>query len=469
MHLHSLERLRGALSWSIVFLALGLINADAGWRAGVSSIVITPKEPTWLAGYPEDRKRPFEKVTLDVNAKALVLEDEAGRRMAIITLDLHGITAPLRKEIGRLLNERHGLLPDQILINASHTHCGPEVRDPQIARPGLKGERILRAAAFRRELVAKVVRIVSEAFGGMESATLEYGQGHAGFAMNRRPDFTLPPGHPAHNVRPNPWGPVDHSVPILKVSGLDGRIRAVLFGYACHNTTLNGYQINGDYAGYAQRYLEDDLPGTTAMFIAGCGGDQNPTPRRTIALAEQHGRTLANAVHAALDAARLPLTPRLACRLAYVSLSYKTPPSRTELTARLSSRAYFEADHARLLLDRLDRDGALPATYPCPVQVVAVGPGLLLVALGGEVVVDYSLRLKRELAGPHVWVAGYSNDVFTYIPSERILAEGGYEGDRCMRYTETMGLHPGPWEPGLEDAIVAKVHALARDVRAELQ
>lgn len=180
---------------------------------------------------------------------------------------------------------------------------------------------------------------------------------------------------------------------------------------------------------------------------------------------QQHGRALANGVLAALEAGRITVSPAVAAELSYVTLKYAPPPSRVELERRLASGAYFEADHARLLLARLDRGEPLPTTYPCPVQVLRFGDELLLVALGGEVVVDYSLRLKRELTGAKVWVAGYSNDVFTYVPSERVLAEGGYEGERYMRYTETMGLHPGPWAAGLEVDIVAEVHRLVHKVR----
>ncbi|MBI4625715.1 MAG: hypothetical protein HY736_21155, partial [Verrucomicrobia bacterium] len=189
--------------------------------------------------------------------------------------------------------------------------------------------------------------------------------------------------------------------------------------------------------------------------------------RRSVALAEQHGQALANAALGATTAIRDMIGPGVHSALAMVDLAYASPPSRADLEKRLASKAYFEADHARLLLAQLKRDGHLARSYPCPVQVVRLGRELILVALGGEVVVDYSLRLKRELAGPaRVWVAGYCNDVFTYVPSERVLAEGGYEGDRCMRYTETMGLHPGPWARGLEERMVGQVHKLLAQTAA---
>jgi neutral ceramidase len=454
------------LDWALVVALLALAPEgwaiEAGWHAGVASVCITPSQPMWLAGYPASRSKPYEQVTLDIFAKALVLEDAAGRRSAIVTLDLHGITRRLRDAIETRARERCHIEPAALLLNASHTHCGPEIRDPLIARPELGGERVRLAARYRAELVEKVLATIGRAVAALAPATVSYGLGRAGFAMNRRADYSLRPGDPNYELAPNPWGPVDHEVPVLQVADRDGRDRALLFGYACHNTTLNGYQVNADYAGYAQRFVEETHPGAVALFLTGCAGDQTPHPRRTAEWAVHHGRSLAHAVEAALNSPRVAVAPAVRTAMTYVDLQYAPPPTAAELELRLGAKGYFLADHARLLLARLHRGEPLPTSYPCPIQVMRLGGELILVALGGEVVVDYSLRLKREIVGAKVWVAGYSNDVFTYVPSERVLAEGGYEGGRCMRYTETQGLNPGPWQPGLEDQIIGEVHRLVR-------
>lgn len=440
-------------------------RSPAAWRVGVASVDITPQQPMWLAGYPAGRERAYDRVALPVFAKALWLEDGAGHRLAIVTLDLHGITPAMRQALERAAADRLGLKAHELVLNASHTHCGPEIRDPLIARPDLAGERVQLAARYRDYLNAQLAALLQSAAASSRPAKLHHGMGRAGFAMNRRPDFGLPKGHANTGVKPNPWGPVDHEVPVLQAVDREGRTFAVLFGYACHNTTLDGYELSADYAGYAQQSVERSVPGCTALFMMGCGGDQNPHPRRSLSLAQQHGQSLANAVLGALTAARETIRPGLRSALGTVELFYAPPPSRAELETRLSAKPYFEADHARLLLRQLDQTGGLPASYRSPVQVIKLGQELLLVALSGEVVVDYSLRLKRELAGiARVWVAGYCNDVFTYVPSERVLAEGDYEGGRCMRYTETMGLHPGPWAPGLENRIVGLVHQLVAEI-----
>jgi hypothetical protein len=280
--------------------------------------------------------------------------------------------------------------------------------------------------------------------------------------MNRR----LPQAKGEPTNAPNPEGPVDHDVPVLCIADAVGKLRAVLFGYACHNTTLTqtSYMFCGDYAGFAQQYLQEEHPGIVALFMTGCGGDQNPYPRSTLNDAQLHGRTLATAVEAALITKAKPLTGPLHSTYAEIDLRYADQPTRAELEQRLAAKDKSEAAHAQRMLDRLTAEGSLPVSYPYPIQVLHFGADLRLVALGGEAVVDYSLRLKRELAGASpVWVAAYSNDVLGYIPTERVLRERGYEGFSASRLGS---LHPSPWAPGLEQKIITKVLELDRGLPA---
>src|SRR5439155_3646460 len=123
-------------------------------------------------------------------------------------------------------------------------------------------------------------------------------QGSAGFGVNRRNNREA--DVPKLIQQGALKGPVDHAVPVLAVFLPDGKLKAVLFGYACHNTVMSFYQWSGDYAGFAQMALEKSHPEATAMFFMGCGGDQNPLPRRQLALAERYGNMLAAAVEEVL-------------------------------------------------------------------------------------------------------------------------------------------------------------------------
>jgi hypothetical protein len=260
---------------------------------------------------------------------------------------------------------------------------------------------------------------------------------------------------------------VDHDVPVIEILGPDGKKPiAVLFGYACHNTTLGIQQFCGDYAGYAQEEIEKAHPGVTALFMTGCGGDQNPYPRREISHVKDHGKTLALAVETALQVVpKRPLTGPIKAAFTRVPLAFATPATKEQLEATAKSSNKTESSHAQRLLAIIENEGKLETEYPYPVQVIHFGDQIAMVTLGGEVVVDYSLRFKRELDMPMVWVAGYSNDVMGYIPSLRILKEGGYEGGGAMLH----GSHPGPWSDKVEDTIAGKVHELHKDLGGKLK
>lgn len=422
------------------------------WKAGAASVKITPQSPIWMAGYAA-RKKPSEGVAADLFAKALAIEDEAGRRLVIVTMDLIGVPRPLRDWLEARVRESHGLPGAALLLNASHTHCGPELRLSKLEGDQEKAAHAGEAARYAGELQEKLVTVTGEALKRLQPAKLEFLRARAGFAMNRRR-----PVAQGFSNAPNFEGPVDHEVPVLRVSDVQGAVKALLFGYACHNTTMGDYLIRGDYAGYAQQYLEEEHAGAVALFLTGCGADQNPYPRGKEEQAKQHGRTLALAVEAALQTVPRPLGGPLAVAFQDVELEFAPVPPKEELEKTAASQRVPDAGHARRLLKEWQETGKVRTTYACPVQVVRFGGDLILVALGGEVVVDYSLRLKRELAGPAVWVAGYSNDVFGYLPSLRVLREGGYEGGQAMQW----GSLPGPFTETVEDRVMSKVLEMAQ-------
>ncbi len=446
------------------------LSAAPAWKAATAKAVITPEKQLWMAGYAS-RKTGAEGKLQDLFAKALVVEDESGTRVAIVTLDLIGVPRPFRLTMEKEVRAKFKLPPSHLLLNASHTHSGPMIR---VVRPiGKDGNqkpatasydnipadqearRVAETIEYMAKLQTTVLGLIGDCIKNLQPAKLAYSHARCGFAMNRR----LPTANGFRNS-PYPDGPVDHDVPVLQVRGADGKLRGILFGYACHNTTTGTMQFNGDYAGWAQEYLEADNPGAVALFVTGCGADQNPYPRGTIDLAKKHGRSLATAVEAGLIANPKPLDGPLRAALAYQDVDYSKHPTRAELEARSKSANRYDKRYAETLLEILDTEGGLPKSYPVPVQVIHLGDSLTMVTMGGEVVVDYSLRLKRELGKNRaVWVAGYSNDVMTYIPSLRVLREGGYEGGGAMRYVRS-NPHPSHWAQSIEEKLVNRIHAL---------
>lgn len=437
-----------------LLLALSTLAAAAdppSWKAGAVSTRITPEQPMWMAGYAS-RTAPSEGVELDLFAKALVLVDGEGETFALVTMDLIGVPRSLRLTVAERVEQQYGIKPSHLTINASHTHSGPELRTSKLWGVDDVALRQEEAGEYTAELERKLVRMVGEALAKAAPAKVDYCSSTCGFAMNRR----TPDGQGGWKNFPNPDGPVDHRVPVLKVSGIDGQELAIVFGYACHCTTLGHQKFSGDYAGYAQQQIEANHPGVVALFMNGCSGDQNPYPRKTMELAQTHGQTLATAVEAALGTTTRPIEGTIRAAYREIPLAYESLPTREQLREEQTSPDKWVATHATRVLQRLDEEGTLPKDYPYPVQVLRIGSDLTWVTLGGEVVVDYSLRLGRELPGQIVWVSGYSNDVMGYIPSQRVWDEGGYEGGGAMVY----GTHPSRWASRVEEQIVDTVKEL---------
>lgn len=427
-----------------------------GWRAGVSRVVITPGKPMWMAGYA-NRDRVSEGKLVDLWAKALILEDNKGKKVVIITADLLGIPRELSNTIRDKLYHEFKLSRSQIVINTSHTHTGPVLTNALINIYPIEGQQQRLVDDYTVKLGEQMIDLVRRAMSVMEPAMVFSGNGVTRFQVNRRNNVeaTL-----ALQTQLN--GPNDFAVPVLKVTTKEGRLMAVAFGYACHNTVLSGYKYSGDYAGFAQIELEKAYPGAAALFLQGCGANQNPLPRRTIALAKQYGQELSAAVIRVLSEDMRPLMPEISTSYAEISLPLNAAPGKEELGEMVVSlpEAYQKRAAARLLKEM--ENGHTPITnYPYPVNCWKLGEQTLI-ALGGEVVIEYAIELKRRL-GQDIFVLGYTNDVMAYIPNSVILKEGGYEGASSQM---VYGM-PSTWKDNIEQLIIEKVLELAKQVGTE--
>ncbi|MES2793596.1 MAG: neutral/alkaline non-lysosomal ceramidase N-terminal domain-containing protein [Planctomycetota bacterium] len=450
------------LSTLLLILCCGqTARSESNWQVGIATAKITPEKPVWMAGYA-GRKGPSEGVVGDLFAKAMVIQDDQGQRIVIVTTDLISIPRQLREELEVEIKEKFQLDRQNLWLNASHTHCGPELRldriPPTEGSPADFEKRIQLALEYTSKLYAQLLDIIGQSLKDLKPGKLNYLHARCGFAMNRR----RPTAQGVINA-PHSDGPVNHDVPVLQITDLDGKLRALLFSYACHNTTMGFNQISGDYAGFAQKHIEAAHEGVTAMFFTGCGGDQNPYPRGKVEYLDFHGRALANAVEAALQTVPKPVNGPLRLKYDTVKLNFGPTPPLAELEKLAMGTAEPVSSHARRLLQELKETGKIRSTYDYPVQVIQFGQDWTVIALAGEVVVDYSLRLTRELAPANVAVAGYSNDVFGYVPSLRVLQEGGYEAGGAMLW----GPLPGPFAADVEDNIIGKVKELLETTPAK--
>ena len=454
-------------TWSVVLL-LGAVLPVFGQgppqsnpEIGLAVRDVTPELPIRLAGYAA-RNRPADKIDTHLVVQALALKNPTGERFVLVALDNCEVSHPFMEPVLQQLQDKFQLGRGAVAVVSSHTHSAPELQqvlEDMGVPPAADRER---TARYSQSLQAKLVEVVGAALDDCQPATLEQGMGRATFAMNRRV-------YQGDKVvfGDNPDGPVDWEVPVLRVTGTNGAVRAVLFGYACHGTSVrNGedwYTVSGDYMAYARQQLEAYLPGCIAMYLTGMGADSDPSPRGTLLHAKRHGLELAGAVMGVLDRPMRPLRGRFKLAYAEVKLPFVAPPGREQLQKDALGQDTSVKLRAESYLKCLDAGRPLPQSINLPVAAVRLGNDLTFVLVGGEVVVDYSRRLKRLLASDHPWTIGYAYEVPCYIPSARLIKEGGYEVDSSLTY---YGFY-GPFRGEIETKLVTKVEELVAGLKEE--
>jgi neutral ceramidase len=446
----------------LLCLTVPLVGAELSWQAGVAQTKITPKGAYWMGGYAS-RTKPSEGTDLDLRAKALALRDAKGTRMVIVTLDLLVVTPKIADAVLAGARARYGLDAANVLLNCSHTHCGPELRLYRESLHNIPKPLAVKMGDYVEWLNGRLVDLIGEAIGNLKLARLNASQAEATFAINRRENrgAELDQRAAAGTLK----GPVDHQVPVLRVADAKDKTLVILFGYACHNTIMSFFKTSGDYAGYAQKFIEEANPGAVAMFVMGAGGDQNPYPRRKAEHLPLHGRALADAVSRALKGKQTQVTSRLRVARHDARLKMQPAPDKDALEKQAKSKNQYDRWKALFLLGRINAGIRSASSYDLPVQAARLGDEILLVAMGGEVVVDYARRFKKEFGtsghgNPMMWFAGYSTDVSFYLPSLRVLKEGGYEGGQHMRYTQ----FTGPFTEDVEQRVFKSVRTVVERV-----
>lgn len=437
--------------WLIGLLVISSTWAK-GWKAGVAKIIITPKESVWQAGYAS-RTHASEGKLHDLWAKALALEDENGKKCVLVTTDMLGFPKAMSDRIRKQLNQQFGLTKAQIILNSSHTHSGPVLEDALHDIYPLDANEEAKIARYSRQLEAQIIALVGQAIKDLEPVELFVQNGVTRFQVNRRnnKEGTL-------REQTELKGPNDYAVPVIKAVTANGKLKAIAFGYACHPTVLDIYQLSGDYPGFAQIELEKAHPGVTALFFQGAAGDQNPLPRRTISLARQYGRELAAAVDRVLEEPMRALPAQLQTAYSEISLPLSAPPTEAELIKTQSETTPYLQRWATRILAEMKQGKPFLSAYSYPLQIWKLGDQPLF-SFGGELVIEYAIECKKRF-GPDIFVMGYSNDVMGYIPSATILKEGGYEGASSQM---VYGL-PSVWDASVPELIYAEVNRLAEQL-----
>ncbi len=430
-------------------------NSSNAIDVGVARVDITPRVPVRLSGFAARGKEETHQVLSKIHAKAIAIGNDKQQPTVFITVDLLGIQWSVTNKIVEALAKKTGLKPEQIAIFASHTHGGPEIgnfinhlqcrgnypvkfnfSDSLIALPQL-----LHLAEFNEFLVSKLEEVATEALKDRKPALMSWGQSSASFSENRRPE----------------GGPVDQSLPVLRVTNLQGDLRAVFFNYACHGISL-GEDVNavhGDWMGEAQNQIEARYPGAVAMMAVGCAGDSHPVKRNNIEFMRAYGKEILDSVSKLITSDLTPLVKPPVGNMTWVRLPFNQVPSVSELisfTADTTIKGYY----ARLALERVLRGEELPKELNYPLQVWNFDEKMAMINMGGEVVVDYSRVFNEKYGKGKIWINAYANDVSCYIPSRRIIKEGGYEGETSMYWYNK----PAPFSDSVEERIINAVDGL---------
>ena len=435
----------------VLLVSLSLLSIAHGepLKIGVAQVDVTPDYPIRLNGFAK-RKTESDGVLGRIWVKALAFADEKEGPAILIATDGLGVPASLVDEVARRLAQPLNLKRERLTITATHTHSAPMLRGVANAIFGhdLSAEEWEHSDRYTEEFTNALEAVALAAVKDARPARLEFATGKVGFAINRR----------------TKGGPTDHDLPLLIVRDVsDGKPRAVWFSYACHCVVLAESKIHGDWAGSAMEMIQADFPGAIALASVGCGADQNPNSRDSLEIANQHGRAVADEVKRlvgartgdrAEDGGSKAITAQPSTRRVETNLDYeqRSRAEWLEMLKKGGQRSYY----ARLNLKRIDHGETLPGSLNYSVQTWAFGDQLALIFLPGEVVVDFGLRLKRELR--NVIPIAYANDAPGYIPSERVLKEGGYEGGGAMMYYD----RPNRFAPGLEEKIIEAARAQLR-------
>lgn len=436
-----------------------VMDTDQTMDVGIAKIDITPTVPMRLSGFAARDKAKATEVLNRLFAKAMAFGSDAQRPSVFITVDLLGVQWRITSQVVDRLSRKMGIDPAQIVIAASHTHGGPETgnlinslqcrgdypTDFHFSEALLDLDQLVTIAQYNEELIDKLEEVALAALRDRRPALVAWGQGEATFGVNR-----ITAG-----------GPVDHALPVLRVSHPDGALRAVLLNYATHGITY-GPDVNkfhGDWMAEAQNQIEAMYPKAVAMVAIGCAGDSHPVKQGKAEYVEAYGREIASQVEQLLRSPMTPLAAPPIGKMTWIKLPFGNVPTVSELVGLAKTDKTIKGYYARLAVERIQRGESLPRDLDYPIQTWAFGDDLVMINMANEVVVDYALLLKGRFGADRVWINTYANDTSCYVASRQLIKRGGYEADISMYWYNK----PAPFSEEVEDMVVEGVAELMPD------
>ena len=379
-------------------------------KAGVGKVDITPPIGVHLVGYG-DRKGPSTDIHSPLHAVVIVFDD-GKTRAAIVSLDLLFVSQPDGDAIRKAIEEATGISGDHIIINVSHTHGGPKL------------------AHHREEICAKLAGAAILALSRLRPVSLGYEEGKIDFNVNRR---CIDEQGKCYSGL-NPKGICDHRVKILRIDDGDSiEPMAVIMHAVCHANVFRGAntEISSDFPGYAKTFVERNFgDSTTTIFLQGCTGDIRPNLpsvggwRSSI---DDFGRS-GNEVDMiwcgwTLGAEAVKIVTKLRVRelVSKRSNVFKISTGYDILKLRLNEE--------KLKTTTVNKEHIENGKLIFPIRVIKIG-NIWFISLPGEPVVEYGLKIEREMDGlGKVFVLGYDAGYLGYVPVSHMFKEGGYEAE----------------------------------------
>jgi neutral ceramidase len=429
---------------------------------------ITPQKPIFLAGFG-DRTHKSEGVHDPVYAKAALLQ--ANQTVLMITLDAIGSDRSFIIGIKNTLEQKFGLKHEEVLINFSHTHHSFALTGvDESLRVGTYS--IEDGSVFNRSVKDfsedesyyvfvrdALVRMVEDCYSNLEEGNLLLGRGTSNFAVSRR-KLT------AEGVKwaPFPGAEIDKDLFVLKLVDQAYQVRSIIYSYGCHPTSMSSdnYMISNDFPGRTSRYLEEMYPGVTAMFLQGCAGELKPA--KSADVDRFKSCSLAEMEEAGIDLAQDIIGILEGEAFTQIRCSFQTilvdPLLYTEQTGipfyedimNDPGVGDFRKRGAQRTIQQI-KDGSVKDRAPLYISIWYLDEETRLIAMEGEVSSEYSLLLKKMFPGGKTIVLGYTNGNYYYVPTRKMILEGGYEVD-C---NYCFGSFRGAFVPEIEDIILGQI------------
>ncbi len=414
--------------------------------AGLAVEDITPERPAFLGGYIS-RDTPSTGISDRLFIRAGVFRDGMGKTLALIGVDLLEIPESISEEFYREAKLRFGLLREEIVLNAVHTHCAPILKGHH-AKPEWKVDEEY-VSSFKE----KLLRAVENAIADLSPAKFRFGMTKIRFGINRRQKTGQ-----GVEMRPNPEGFVMEDVPVLSVER-PGKTDGIFYSMSCHPTSRGGTLVSADFPGFAAKHFGGNL-----AFLQGAAGSTKPRvfspDEKGFASAspdwlENAGKTIAEHLKSFLasDGMR-EFVPGFGSSLVKTNLKLderRIPDGESfEKTARKNPTfpCYRHvADHFQKEL----REHSYVLECPVEVGFIRLSDQIGFLTVSGEITAEAAGNMIDAIrqTGNVIFLLGYCGYLAAYLPTDAMLPEGGYEALDSQYYYGMLL----PFAPGIDRAL----------------